>query len=61
MEHFRRISAAVLMLVGAVLALAAAPAAFAKPLPPPDCCDSSGAQAQLPVISGVACPAGRSP
>ena len=56
MEHFRRISAAVLTLAGAVLALAAAPAAFAKPLPPPDCCDSSGAQAQVPVISGGGMP-----
>jgi hypothetical protein len=56
MEHFRSILAAVLTLVGAVLALAAAPAAFARPLPPPDCCHSNGAQAQVPVITGGGMP-----
>jgi hypothetical protein len=56
MNHLRRISAAVVMLVGAVLALAAAPA-FAEPLPPPDCCDSGGgAQAPVTVITGGGMP-----
>jgi hypothetical protein len=35
MNHFRRIFAAVATLAGAVLALAAAPAAFAERVPPP--------------------------
>jgi hypothetical protein len=51
MKHFRRISAAVLGLAGAVLALAAAPAAFAMPLPPPDCCDSGIANAPVTFIT----------
>ena len=42
MNHHRRILAAVVTLAGAMLALATAPAAFAKPLPPPDCCTSGG-------------------
>jgi hypothetical protein len=42
MNHLRRILAAVFTLAGAGLALATAPAAFAEPLPPPDCCTSSG-------------------
>jgi hypothetical protein len=37
-NHLRRILAAVVALAGTLLALATAPAAFAKPLPPPDCC-----------------------
>ena len=41
MNHLRRIFVAVVTLVGAVLALATAPAAFAQPLPPPDCCTSA--------------------
>ena len=44
MHHPRRIFAAVITLAGAVLALATAPAAFAMPLPPTDCC-TSGATA----------------
>jgi hypothetical protein len=38
MNHLRRILAAVITLAGAGLALATAPAALARPLPPPDCC-----------------------
>ena len=45
MNHPRRILAAVITLAGAVLALATAPAAFARPLPPPDCC-ATGADAR---------------
>jgi hypothetical protein len=41
MNHFRRILAAVITLTGAVLAMATTPAAFANPLPPPDCCTSN--------------------
>ena len=37
MNHLRRILAAAITLTGTVLALATAPAAFARPLPPPDC------------------------
>ena len=43
MNHLRRIFAAVVTLAGTVLALATAPAAFAQPLPPPDCCTSGAA------------------
>ena len=49
MNHFRRILAAVITLTGAILAMATAPAAFAKPLPPPDCCTSSNRAADAPV------------
>ena len=48
MNHLRRILAAVLTLAGAGLALVTAPAAFARPLPPPDCC-VSGRAADAPV------------
>jgi hypothetical protein len=48
MNHLRRILAAVVTLAGAGLALATAPAAFARPLPPPDCC-VSGRAADAPV------------
>jgi hypothetical protein len=41
MNHLRRIFVAVVTLGSAVLALATAPAAFAHPLPPPDCCNSA--------------------
>jgi hypothetical protein len=51
MNHHRRILAAVITLAGAVLALATAPAAFAKPLPPPDCC-TSGLSTPVTVIAG---------
>jgi hypothetical protein len=55
MNHPRRILAAVITLAGAVLALATAPAAFARPLPPPDCC-TSGAAAGVTVITGGGMP-----
>jgi hypothetical protein len=48
MKHLQRILAAVIMLAGAGLALATAPAALARPLPPPDCC-VSGRAADAPV------------
>jgi hypothetical protein len=51
MNHYRRILAAVITLVGAALALAAAPAAFAEPLPPSDCC-TSGQNTPVTVIAG---------
>ena len=61
MNHLRRILAAAITLTGTVLALATAPAAFARPLPPPDCC-ATGADAPVgPSSPGAACPAGRSP
>ena len=50
MNHHRRILAAVITLAGTVLALATAPAAFARPLPPPDCC-VTGADAPVTVIT----------
>jgi len=50
MNHPRRILAAVITLAGAMLALATAPAAFARPLPPPDCC-VTGADAPVTVIT----------
>ena len=52
MNNLQRISAAVVTLAGVMLALAAAPAAFAKPLPPPDCCDTSGANAPVFITGG---------
>ena len=55
MKHLRRIFAAVATLAGAVLALTTAPAAFAHPLPPPDCC-ASGAAAGVTLISGGGMP-----
>ena len=51
MNHHRRILAAVITLAGAMLALATAPAAFANPLPPSDCC-TSGQSAPVTVIAG---------
>ena len=48
MNHLRRIFAAVATLAGTVLALATAPAAFARPLPPPDCC-TTGRVADTPI------------
>jgi len=50
MSHPRRILAAVTTLAGAMLALATAPAAFAKPLPPSDCCTSG----QNTPVTGIA-------
>ena len=55
MNHLRRIIAAVITLTGAMLALATAPAAFAHPLPPPDCC-VTGADAPVTVITGGGMP-----
>jgi hypothetical protein len=55
MNHPRRILAAVITLTGAVLALATAPAAFAGPLPPPDCC-ATGANAPVTLITGGGMP-----
>jgi hypothetical protein len=50
MKHLRRILAAVITLTGTALALATAPAAFAKPLPPPGCC-TGGASTPVTVIT----------
>jgi hypothetical protein len=61
MNHLRRILAAVVALAGAMLALATAPAAFARPLPPPDCCTTGATTGSVTFITGAACPAGRSP
>ena len=55
MNHLRRILAAVITLTGTVLALATAPAAFARPLPPPDCC-ATGANAPVTLITGGGMP-----
>ena len=56
MNHLRRIFAAVVALAGAVLALATAPAAFAHPLPPSDCCASDAATGSVTVITGGGMP-----
>ena len=42
-------------LAGAMLALATAPAAFARPLPPPDCC-ATGAAPPVTLITGGGMP-----
>ena len=55
MNHLRRIFAAVATLAGAVLALTTAPAAFAHPLPPADCC-TSGTAAGVTLITGGGMP-----
>ena len=55
MSHPRRVVAAVITLAGAMLALATAPAAFARPLPPPDCC-ATGANAPVTLITGGGMP-----
>ena len=55
MNHLRRIFAAVATLAGTVLALATAPAAFAHPLPPADCC-TSGAATGVTLITGGGMP-----
>jgi hypothetical protein len=55
MNHPRRILAAAITLTGAMLALATAPAAFARPLPPPDCC-TTGANAPVTLITGGGMP-----
>ena len=56
MNHLRRIFAAVATLAGTVLALATAPAAFAGPLPPPDCCTGRAADTPITVITGGGMP-----
>ena len=56
MNHLRRIVAAAITLVGTVLALATAPAAFAHPLPPSDCCASDAATGPVTVITGGGMP-----
>jgi hypothetical protein len=55
MDHQRRTFAAVTALACGVLVLATAPAAFAMPLPPPDCCDS-GASGAVTLIAGGGMP-----
>jgi hypothetical protein len=55
MHHPRRLFAALVTLAGAMLALAIAPAAFARPLPPPDCC-ASDANAPVTVITAGGMP-----
>ena len=55
MNHLRRIFAAVVALAGTMLALATAPAALARPLPPPDCC-ATGANAPVTLITGGGMP-----
>ena len=52
MNHLRRIFAAVATLAGTVLALATAPAAFARPLPPPDCCATDATTGSVTFITG---------
>ena len=52
MNHLRRILAAVVALAGTVLALATAPAAFARPLPPPDCCATDATTGSVTFITG---------
>jgi hypothetical protein len=55
MKHLRRIFAAVATLAGTVLALTTAPAAFAHPLPPPDCC-TNGAATGVTFVTGGGMP-----
>jgi len=55
MNHHRRILAAIITLAGTMLALATAPAAFAKPLPPADCC-TTGGNTPVTVIGGGGMP-----
>ena len=56
MNHLRRILAAVVALAGTMLALATAPAAFAMPLPPPDCCAAGAATGPVTFITGGGMP-----
>ena len=56
MNRLRRIFAAVITLAGAMLALATAPAAFAEPLPPPDCCGSGATTGSVTLIAGGGMP-----
>jgi hypothetical protein len=55
MNHHRRILAAIITLAGTMLALATAPAAFAEPLPPADCC-TTGGNTPVTVIGGGGMP-----
>jgi hypothetical protein len=55
MHQLRNTFATVVALGGALLALATAPAAFAMPLPPPDCCDS-GATGSVALVAGGGMP-----
>ena len=55
MNYIRRILAAAITLTGTLLALATAPAAFARPLPPPDCC-ATGADTPVTVITAGGMP-----
>ncbi|HEX5289210.1 MAG TPA: hypothetical protein VFX25_10090 [Streptosporangiaceae bacterium] len=55
MNHLRRILAAAITLTGTVLAMATAPAAFAKPLPPGDCC-TTGTSTPVTVITSGGMP-----
>ena len=54
MNHLRRICAVLVALAGAAVTLAAAPAAFAERLPPPDCCTT--VQAPAPALTGGGMP-----
>ena len=54
--NLQRIFAAVITLVGAALALAGALAAFAHPLPPPDCCASGATTGAVTFITGGGMP-----
>jgi hypothetical protein len=56
MNHLRRILAAMITLTGTVLALATAPAAFAEPLPPADCCTSGAATGAVTFVTGGGMP-----
>ena len=56
MNHLRRIFAAVVALAGTVLALATAPAAFARPLPPPDCCATGAVTGPVTFVTGGGMP-----
>ena len=56
MNHLRRIVAAVITLAGTVLALATAPAAFAEPLPPSDCCAPGATTGSVTLITGGGMP-----
>ena len=56
MKHLRRIFAAVVALAGTMVALATAPAAFAEPLPPSDCCAPGATTGSVTVITAGGMP-----
>ena len=56
MKHLRRIFAAVVALAGTMQALATAPAAFAEPLPPSDCCAPGATTGSVTLITGGGMP-----